>query len=55
MISRNKDEQMQHRTWSTSSLPIGHQNKNFGAAFKLTCLQEQSEILSLGLFHLESS
>jgi hypothetical protein len=33
-MNRNKDEQMQHRKWPSSSLPIGRQNENFGIAIK---------------------
>jgi hypothetical protein len=34
MMNGNKDEQKQHRMWSSASLPTGRQNKYFGAAVK---------------------
>jgi hypothetical protein len=34
MMNRNNDEQMQHRKQSSSSLPTGRQNENFGIAVK---------------------
>jgi hypothetical protein len=33
-MNRNKDEQLQHKKQSSSSLPTGRQNENFGAVVK---------------------
>jgi hypothetical protein len=34
MMNRNENEQMQNRNQSSSSLPTGRQNENFGVAVK---------------------